>query len=62
MCIRDRESCVYFEDIKKNLLPGHQLGLTTIYISNEASIETDFYIDFRFKTIISALDMINKNI
>ena len=52
----------YFEDIKKNLLPGHQLALTTIYISNEASIETDFYIDFRFKTIISALDMINKNI
>ena len=56
------ESCVYFEDLKKNLLPGHQLGLTTIYISNETSIETDFYVDFRFKTIISALDMINKNI
>tara|TARA_Y100000991_G_C21849696_1_gene296088 strand:+ start:55 stop:714 length:660 start_codon:yes stop_codon:yes gene_type:complete len=56
------ENCVYFEDLKKNLLPGHQLGLTTVHISNEASNESDFYIDFRFKTIISALDMINKNI
>ena len=56
------EKCVYFEDLKKNLLTGHQLGITTIHISNEASNESDFYIDFRFKTIISALDMINKNI
>ena len=58
----DSSICVYFEDIKKNLKPAHQLGITTIHITNEESNKKDSYVDFRFKTIISALDMINKNI
>ena len=58
----DSSICVYFEDIKKNLKPAHQLGITTIHITNEESNKKDSYVDFRFKTIISALDMINKNL
>ena len=56
----DSTYCVYFEDIKKNLEPAHQLGITTIHITSENNSMKDSYVDFRFKTIISALDMINK--
>ena len=56
----DSSYCVYFEDIKKNLQPAHQLGITTVHITENNSMTKDSYVDFRFKTIISALDMINK--
>ena len=51
---------VYFEDLKKNLKYSSSIGFTTVHISNESTNELDSYIDFRFKTIINALDMIIK--
>ena len=51
----DISSCVYFEDIKKNLEPAHKLGITTIHITSDKSFKKDSYIDFRFKTIISII-------
>lgn len=57
----DNSSCVYFEDIEKNLRPAHQLGITTVHITDKNPTIKKSYVDFRFKTIISALDMINKN-
>ncbi len=51
---------VYFEDLKKNLKYSSSIGFTTIHISNESIDELDSYIDFRFKTIINALDVIIK--
>ena len=35
-------------------------GFTTIHISEKSSSESQSYIDFRFKTVINALDMISK--
>ena len=58
----DSSICVYFEDIKKNLKPAHHLGITTIHITNDKFYKKDSYVDFRFKSIISALNMINKNL
>ena len=57
----DNSSCVYFEDIEKNLRPAHKLGITTVHITDKNPTIKKSYVDFRFKTIISALDMINKN-
>ena len=54
------EKTVYFEDLKKNLKYSSSIGFTTVHISNESTNELDSYIDFRFKTIINALDMIIK--
>ena len=51
---------VYFEDLKKNLKYSSSIGFTTVHISNESTSKLDSYIDFRFKTIINALDMIIK--
>ena len=51
---------VYFEDLKINLKYSSSIGFTTVHISNESANELDSYIDFRFKTIINALDMIIK--
>ena len=56
----DPEKTVYFEDLKKNLKYSSSIGFTTVHISNESTNELDSYIDFRFKTIINALDMIIK--
>ncbi len=55
------ENIVYFEDLEKNLLTAHKIGITTILISD--SIEKTNYkpfINFRFRTINGALDMIKK--
>ena len=35
----DISSCVYFEDIKKNLEPAHKLGITTIHITSDKSFK-----------------------
>ena len=56
----DPVKTVYFEDLKKNLKYSSSIGFTTVHISNESTNELDSYIDFRFKTIINALDMIIK--
>ena len=51
---------VYFDDLEKNLKPAFFRGFTTIHISNTFSDELNSYIDFRFSTVINALDMIIK--
>ena len=55
------ENIVYFEDLKKNLLTAHKIGITTILISDSAE-KTNYepFINFRFRTINGALDMIKK--
>ena len=52
------KSCVYFEDLSKNLMPAHNIGITTIHITPNEIEKSPPFINFRFKTIISALDMI----
>ena len=56
------ETCVYFEDLEKNLENAHNYGITTIHIeglkNKKKSIQP--YIDFRFKSILEALNTINK--
>ena len=54
------EKTVYFEDLKKNLKYSSSIGFTTVLISNELTNDQDSFVDFRFKTIINALDMIIK--
>ena len=56
------ENCVYFEDLENNLRSAYKIGITTIHISDEKKIKIKPFIDFRFKTIINALDMINNSI
>lgn len=58
----DTKNCVYFEDLEDNLRPASKIGMTTIHICNERKIKIKPFIDFRFKTIINALDMINNSI
>ena len=50
----------YFDDLEKNLMSASLKGFTTIHISEKSSSESQSYIDFRFKTVINALDMISK--
>ena len=50
----------YFDDLEKNLMSASLKGFTTIHISEESSSKSNSYIDFRFKTVINALDMIIK--
>ena len=50
----------YFDDLEKNLMSASLKGFTTIHISEKSSSESQAYIDFRFKTVINALDMISK--
>ena len=56
------ETCVYFEDLEKNLENAHKYGITTIHIEDlknkKKSIQP--FIDFRFKSILEALNKINK--
>ena len=51
---------VYFDDLEKNLMSASLKGFTTIHISEETTSKSNSYIDFRFKTVINALDMIIK--
>ena len=56
-------NCVYFEDLEQNLKSASEIGITTVHINptNSDLIKKPF-IDFRFKTINQALDMINNSI
>ena len=54
-------NCVYFEDLEKNLKPAHKIGITTVHISSKNKKDNQTFIDFRFKTIIKALDVIKKS-
>jgi putative hydrolase of the HAD superfamily len=48
----------YFDDLEKNLKSAYLKGITTIHISINNKFFENSYIDFRFRTIINALDMI----
>ena len=56
------ETCVYFEDLEKNLENAHKYGITTIYIEDPKNKKKSIqpFIDFRFKSILEALNTINK--
>ena len=56
------QSCVYFEDLEKNLENAHKYGITTIHIKGlkDNKKSTQPFIDFRFKSILEALNTINK--
>ena len=52
---------VYFDDLNKNLKTASLKGATTVHITQDDSYNNS-YVDFRFKTIIKALDMIIKSL
>ena len=56
------ETCVYFEDLEKNLENAHKYGITTIHIEDPKNKKKSIqpFIDFRFKSILEALNTINK--
>ncbi|MAZ07614.1 MAG: pyrimidine 5'-nucleotidase [Rickettsiales bacterium] len=55
------ESIVYFEDLEKNLLTAYKIGITTVHIKNSnQNWNKKPFINYRFKTINGALDMIKK--
>ena len=54
------EKVVYFDDLGKNLKSAHKKGIITIHISEKSDEINKSFIDFRFKTVINALDMISK--
>ncbi|MEE2695153.1 MAG: pyrimidine 5'-nucleotidase [Pseudomonadota bacterium] len=51
----------YFDDLEKNLKSAHLKGITTIHISLNQKFLDDLHIDFRFRTIINALDVIKNS-
>ena len=56
------KTCVYFEDLEKNLENAHKYGITTVHIEDGINKKktTQPFIDFRFKSILEALHTINK--
>ena len=56
------KTCVYFEDLEKNLENAHKYGITTVHIEDKMNKKkpTQPFIDFRFKSILEALHTINK--
>ncbi|MDC2966201.1 pyrimidine 5'-nucleotidase [Alphaproteobacteria bacterium] len=56
------KTCVYFEDLEKNLVNAHKYGITTVHIEDKINKKktTQPFIDFRFKSILEALHTINK--
>ena len=56
------KTCVYFEDLEKNLENAHKYGITTVHIEDKINKKktTQPFIDFRFKSILEALNTINK--
>jgi len=56
------KTCVYFEDLEKNLENAHKYGITTVHIEDKINKKktTQPFIDFRFKSILEALHTINK--
>ena len=57
----DPQKVMYFDDLAKNLKPAFKKGITTIHIAKKLDREHKSFIDFRFKTITCALDMIIKS-
>jgi|TARA_B100000287_G_scaffold387164_1_gene395527 putative hydrolase of the HAD superfamily len=60
----EAKSCVYFEDLEKNLERAHKYGITTVHITNQNfkmnSIKP--FVDYRFTSILNALEDISKRI
>ena len=58
------QACVYFEDLEKNLERAHKYGITTVHITNQNfkmnSIKP--FVDYRFTSILNALEDISKRI
>ena len=56
------KTCVYFEDLEKNLENAHKYGITTVHIEDKINKKktTQPFIDFKFKSILEALHTINK--
>ena len=56
------KTCVYFEDLEKNLENAHKYGITTVHIKDKINKKKVIqpFIDFRFKNILEALITINK--
>ena len=56
------QTCVYFEDLEKNLENAHKYGITTVHIKEQINKKKTIqpFIDFRFKSILVALNTINK--
>tara|TARA_B100000035_G_scaffold21242_1_gene16821 strand:+ start:543 stop:1211 length:669 start_codon:yes stop_codon:yes gene_type:complete len=56
------QTCVYFEDLEKNLENAHKYGITTVHImdQNIKKKSSQPFIDYRFKSILEALNTINK--
>ena len=56
------KTCVYFEDLEKNLENAHKYGITTVHIKDKINKKKVIqpFIDFRFKSILEALHTINK--
>ena len=56
------KTCVYFEDLEKNLENAHKYGITTVHIEDKINKKktSQPFIDFRFKSILEALHTINK--
>ena len=56
------KTCVYFENLEKNLENAHKYGITTVHIEDKINKKktTQPFIDFRFKSILEALHTINK--
>ena len=52
---------VYFDDLNKNLKTASLKGVTTVHITQDDNYNNS-YVDFRFRTIIKALDMIIKSL
>ena len=52
----------YFDDLERNLESAHKKGIITIHISEKSDRGDESFIDFRFKTITCALDMIIKRL
>ena len=56
----------FFEDIAKNLLPAHNLGMKTAWVENDDDYCKEGYdgkhVHYRVKSLIDFLTEINKNI
>tara|TARA_B100000886_G_scaffold338939_1_gene302992 strand:- start:36 stop:704 length:669 start_codon:yes stop_codon:yes gene_type:complete len=62
----DCSKSIFFEDIAKNLLPAHQLGIKTAWIENDDKYCKEGFdgnhVDFRVKNLTKFLEDINKKV
>ena len=62
----DPKKSIFFEDIAKNLLPAHNLGMKTAWVENDDDYCKEGYdgkhVHYRVKSLIDFLTEINKNI